>query len=34
MLHYNTINDLLKKSLIKLMQSDVFNDFGLLAVQH
>lgn len=30
MLHYNTVNDLLKNSLIKLMQSDVFNDFRLV----
>ena len=35
MLHYSTVNDLLKNSLIKLMQSDVFNDFRLVgAVQH
>lgn len=30
MLYYNTVNDLLKDSLIKLMQSDVFNDFRLV----
>ncbi|GEC73013.1 Nucleotidyl transferase AbiEii toxin, Type IV TA system [Flavobacterium flevense] len=30
MLYYNTVNDLLKNSLIKLMQSDVFNDFRLV----
>lgn len=30
MLHYSTVNDLLKNSLIKLMQSDVFNDFRLV----
>lgn len=30
MLHYNTVNDLLKNSLIKLMQSNVFNDFRLV----
>jgi len=30
MLYYNTVNDLLKNSLIKLMQSDVFNDFRLI----
>lgn len=30
MLYYNTVNDLLKNSLIKLMKSDVFNDFRLV----
>lgn len=30
MLHYNTINDLLKNSLLQLMKSDVFNDFRLV----
>ena len=30
MLHYSTINDLLKNSLVKLMKSDVFNDFRLV----
>lgn len=30
MLYYTTVNDLLKNSLIKLMQSDVFNDFRLV----
>lgn len=30
MLHYNTVNDLLKDSLVKLMKSDVFNDFRLV----
>ena len=30
MLHYSTVNDLLKNSLVKLMKSDVFNDFRLV----
>ena len=30
MLYYTTVNDLLKNSLIKLMQSDVFNAFRLV----
>lgn len=30
MLHYNTVNELLKDSLLKLMKSDVFNDFRLV----
>ena len=30
MLHYNTVNDLLKNSLLQLMKSDVFNDFRLV----
>ncbi|MEO5788604.1 nucleotidyl transferase AbiEii/AbiGii toxin family protein, partial [Gelidibacter sp.] len=30
MLHYSTVNDLLKNSLLKLMKSDVFNDFRLV----
>ena len=30
MLYYNTVNDLLKNSLIKLMQTNVFNDFRLV----
>lgn len=30
MLYYNTVNDLLKNSLPKLMESDVFNDFRLV----
>ncbi|MDI5899439.1 nucleotidyl transferase AbiEii/AbiGii toxin family protein [Flavobacterium yafengii] len=30
MLHYNTVNDLLKNSLLQLMQSHVFNDFRLV----
>lgn len=30
MLHYNTVNDLLKSSLFKLMKFDVFNDFRLV----
>ncbi|WP_339656788.1 nucleotidyl transferase AbiEii/AbiGii toxin family protein [Flavobacterium frigidarium] len=28
--HYSTVNDLLKNSLVKLMKSDVFNDFRLV----
>lgn len=30
MLYYNTVNQLLKNSLLKLMKSDVFNDFRLV----
>ncbi|MDI6034791.1 nucleotidyl transferase AbiEii/AbiGii toxin family protein [Flavobacterium sp. LB2P84] len=30
MLHYNTVNDLLKNGLLQLMQSHVFNDFRLV----
>ncbi|MGO3184380.1 MAG: nucleotidyl transferase AbiEii/AbiGii toxin family protein [Aequorivita sp.] len=30
MLHFSTVNDLLKNSLLKLMKSDVFNDFRLV----
>lgn len=30
MLYYNTVNDLLKNSLLQLMQSVVFNDFRLV----
>lgn len=30
MLYYNTVNELLKNSLLKLMKSDVFNDFRLV----
>lgn len=30
MLYYSTVNDLLKSSLIKIMQSDVFSDFRLV----
>ena len=30
MLHYDTVNDLLKNSLLQLMKSDVFNDFRLV----
>lgn len=30
MLHYNTVNDLLKNSLLQLMQSDIFNEFRLV----
>jgi len=30
MLHYNTVNQLLKSSLLKLMKTDVFNDFRLV----
>lgn len=30
MLHYSTVNDLLKNSLLKLMKSDVFNNFRLV----
>lgn len=30
MLHFNTINDLLKDSLYVLMQTEIFNDFRLV----
>ncbi len=30
MLHYSTVNDLLKNSLLQLMKSDVFNNFRLV----
>ncbi|NRT14911.1 hypothetical protein HNP99_001255 [Flavobacterium sp. 28A] len=30
MLYYATVNDLLKNSLLQLMQSEIFNDFRLV----